>query len=105
MARNTTPPSNAPQMKSSFSMTSPGLLYRGVPLTFAGPYLYRDLKHCCKPIHVIMSATDNATMQRRSKALTFRRIAKQRARALGRFPGVAKVKDRLAFRPKDLAML
>jgi hypothetical protein len=43
-------------------------------------------------------------MQARCKALAFRRIAKQCAR-FGRFPGVTKVNDPLAFRHKDLAML
>ena len=52
-----------------------------------------------------VSATDDATMQARGKALAFGRIAKQRTRALGRFLGITKVNDRLAFRPKDLAML
>ena len=65
----------------------------------------RDAKYRCKPMRVGVSATEDATMQARGKALTFGRIAKQRTRALGRFLGVAKVNDRLAFRPEDSAML
>src|SRR5689334_15345880 len=54
---------------------------------------------------ISVSTTDNATVQARGEAIAFEQIAKQRARARGRFLGIAKVNDRLAVRPENFAML
>src|SRR5262249_62352699 len=52
-----------------------------------------------------VSATCKATVQARGKPFAFRQIGKQRTGAQRRFLGVAKVYDRLAFRPEKFAML